>query len=261
MFQLFLLSLLFSPSKQQGCIQTQFVNKLRDLYPKPGAYCTSSEIEDRWRGELIYEYLANSTGIRVKWKNIVQRSDCDSVEVKFFVNNLFTIKLYHKVHKNIDWVEIKADKTFELKIKALYKTEPKCIQASRKIIMGLLAPMTTYKIDLDTTTTTPASNVNNLSAEGGQISRPEDGEEGRSNKTVENTVIIGCSAGGSAIVLILVVVISLCRWKSRSSSRNSPEEVDKNTVYGTYAYGDDPDDEDYITMEDKNPNYEPSDML
>merc|ERR1719239_717775 len=123
--------------------------------------------------------------------------------------------------------------------------------------MGLLAPMTTYMIDLDTTTTTPASNVNNVGADGVQISRQED-FEGRSNKTVDNTVIIGCSAGGSAIVLVSIVVIGMCLWKSRSSSRNSPVEVDENTVYGTYAYGDDPDDDDYITAEDKNPYYESS---
>ena len=142
MFQLLLFSLFFGLSwgLEQGCIEKQFINKSRDAYPKPGAYCTSPEAENRWRGELIYEYLEGLSGIKVNWKHIVQRSDCDTVSLKFFVNNRFVKGVSHYVHKNIDWVEIRAEKTFELKIQAQYHTEPyheepKCLEASTTITL------------------------------------------------------------------------------------------------------------------------------
>ena len=76
--------------------------------------------------------------------------------------------------------------------------------------------------------------------------------------TPDGTIIFAVSAGGSALVLVLIIAIALClRRKSRSSPRNSPEEVDENHMYGTYGYGDDPD---YITAEDSNPYYGSSDM-
>ena len=127
MFQLFLLSILVSPLRgiADGCRETQFVDKLQDPYPKPGVLCSSSEAEDRWRGELIYENLEDSSGIRVKWKHILQRSDCWGVEVKFYVNNRYYSRGSHAAHRNMDWVEIQSDKTFELKIQALYQGEPR----------------------------------------------------------------------------------------------------------------------------------------
>ena len=84
MFQLLFLSILFGLSKQQGCVKVPFVSKSRDLYPKPGVFCTDSEIESRWRGELDHKQLEDSSGIKLNWKYLVQRPDCDSVELKFY---------------------------------------------------------------------------------------------------------------------------------------------------------------------------------
>ena len=58
------------------------------------------------------------------------------------------------------------------------------------------------------------------------------------------------------IVLVLIVVIALCLRKSRSSPKNSPEEVDENPDYDIYS--DNPED-DYIRFEDNNENYYASD--
>ena len=81
MFQLFFLGVFFSPSWGLGerCIETQSTTKSHDPYPKLGDNCTSTQLEYRWRRELIYEILEDSSGIRVSWNHNVQRSDCDHV--------------------------------------------------------------------------------------------------------------------------------------------------------------------------------------
>ena len=260
MYQLFLLCIFFSLSKQ-GCVPTQFIDKSRDQYPKPGAYCTSSEIEDRWRGELIYEHLEDLSGIRVKWKYIVQRPDCDTVELKFFVNDTFVKNVSPTFYKNIEMITLKAEDNFELKIQAQYKTAPKCVEATKTIKMEQTPQKITPGKDVETPIARkPDINFPELTADDQGFSGTD---ETKSQDPADSRymTIIACSAGGSAIVLISIFVIGMCLWKSRSSQRNSPMEVDENTVYGTYAYGDDPDDDDYITAEDKNPYYEESSGL
>lgn len=219
--------------------------------------------EDRFRGELIYEYLEDSSGIRVKWKHILQRSDCNTVRLKFFVDNLLAKEVSHEKHRDIYWVEIKAEKTFELKIEAHYKTEPKCFQASKTINMNPVEGASKEKVhgtlpDLKFTvalepeeTTTLAVTENNVVMN--ETALGQEGGEGGSDEAAD-TVIIACSVGGSAIVLVVVIALSL--RKSRSSAKNSPEEVDDNPDYGIYS--DNPDD-DCVTFEDNNENYYASD--
>ena len=77
------------------------------------------------------------------------------------------------------------------------------------------------------------------------------------DETADTTlIIIACSVGGLVIAIALIVALVLClKRKSRSSPKNSPEHMDENHTYGTYAYGDDPAGDDYITVEDTNAYY------
>ena len=237
MFQLFLLSIFVSLSKQKDCITKTFIDNPRYAYPKPGAFCTSPEHENRWRGELIYEYLEDSSGIRVKWKHILQRPDCSSVNLHFYVDNVFFSPVTQHNSKHLDWVEIRVEKTFELKIQAIYRSDPKCFEASR-----------TIKMDTESSSTEQVEIVTPLA--------DVEPKEETTTQAPDGTIIFAVSAGGSALVLVLIIAIALClRRRSQSSPRNSPEEVDENHMYGTYGYGDDPDDPDYITAEDSNPYY------
>jgi len=240
---------------------------MRDPHPKP-VLCSSKKVEDRWRGELIYEFLEDSSGIRVKWKHILQKPACWGVTVKFFVDNLEIKKFYSKGHK-VDWVEIKSDTTFELKIRAVYMTEPKCFQASWTINMDnarstntttttttTLLPRFTLvdnsKPELEETTTLTVTENTVVTNE--RVFRREEDDGGSENNN--NTIVVAGSVGGSAVVLVSLVGIGLWRKKSRSSPEKSPEDVDENPVYGIYS--DNPED-DYITFEDNNENYYASD--
>ena len=109
--QLFILSIFFSPpwGLTGDCIQAQLFDTVLDPFPKPGVLCSSPEPENIWRGELIFEYLEDSSGIRVKWKHIVQKADCWGVAVKFYVNNRELERASIAEHENIDWVEIRED--------------------------------------------------------------------------------------------------------------------------------------------------------
>ena len=242
MFLLFLLSIFFSPSKQQGCIETQFASasKSLDQYPKPGAYCTSTEAENKWRGELIYEYLKDSTGIRVRWKHILQRSDCWGVEVKFYVNNRFTNSVSSFGH---DWVEIKADKTFELKIQALYQTEPKCFEASRTINMDNTRGINNKKLSFVTTfppllptmtmfadkTTEDSMAIVTTNATSATI------DTFFTKDDYKNTIIISVSS----LLVIIIVVFTVIAIMKRRRTREGIMKVDVNSdVYGTYYGGE-----------------------
>ena len=201
--QLLTLSIFFSPSwgLAGDCIQAQLFDTVQDPYPKPGVLCSSPEPENIWRGELIFEYLEDSSGIRVKWKHIVQKADCWGVAVKFYVNNRELKRASIAEHENIDWVEIREEKTFQLKIKALYnllKTEPKCLEASRTINMN-------HFINFFT----------------------ED--------DYKNTIIVSLS-GLLLITIIVFTVIAIVVWRR---IREGIMKVDNNRdVYGTYYGGE-----------------------
>ena len=89
MLQLLILSIFFSTSSglADECIRAQLYDTVQDPFPKPGVLCSSPEPENIWRGELIFEYLEDSSGIRVKWNHIVQKADCWGIAVEFYVNN------------------------------------------------------------------------------------------------------------------------------------------------------------------------------
>ena len=253
MFLLFLLSIFFSPSKQQGCIETQFASasKSLDQYPKPGAYCTSTEAENKWRGELIYEYLKDSTGIRVRWKHILQRSDCWGVEVKFYVNNRFTNSVSSFGH---DWVEIKADKTFELKIQALYQTEPKCFEASRIINMDITGGINNKKLTFVTTfapllpTTFAEKTTEDSIAEDTENATAASIDTFFTEDNYKNTIIISLSS----LLVIIIIVFTVIAIVMRKRIREGIMKVDDNNdVYGTYYRGE----VEYSEVVDANPYY------
>ena len=209
-----------------------------DAYPKAGAFCTSTEPGFRWRGELIYEYLEDSSGIRVKWKHILQRPDCLTVLVNFFVDNAFFKVVSPLRHSNIDWVEIRAEKTFELKIQALYRIDPKCFEASKTIKMDngeetttLVEKPTEDSIGKDTANTTSATIDNFFTKD-----------------DYKNTIIISLS---SLLVIIIIVftVIAIVVWRR---IREGIMKVDDNRdVYGTYYGGE----VEYSEVTDSNPYY------
>ena len=166
------------------------------------------------------------SGIRVKWKHIVQRSDCDSVEVKFFVNNRLTNKLSHYYHKSIEWVEIKAEKTFELRIQTIYQIEPKCIQARRMIKIGKL---TEQRYSKDTANGTSATTDTFFTKD-------------------KNTIIISLSS----LLVIIVIVFTVIALKMWRRIREGIMKVDDNSdVYGTYYRGE----VEYSEVADANPYY------
>ena len=172
------------------------------------------------------------SGIRIRWKHIVQRPDCDTVEVKLYVNNRFTNKLSHYYHKNIEWVEIKAEKTFELRIQALYQIEPKCIQARRMIKIGKL---TEQRFSKDT--------ANGTSATTDTFFTKDD---------YKNTIIISLSSLLVIIIIVFTVIAVLMRKRMRKRIREDIMKVDDNSdVYGTYYGGE----AEYSEVADSNPYY------
>ena len=225
MFQLFLISIFFSPSWgiAGDCTQTHFVDKSHDAYPKPGAYCTSPEPGDRWRGELIYEYLEDSSGIRVKWRHILQRPDCLTVLVNFFVDNVFFKVVSPFRHRN-DWVEIRAEKTFELKIQAHYRSHPKCFAASRLIQM--VKTESTSIVTLFEEETTEGHENNNSTLPASNFFTEDN---------YKNTIIL-CLSSLLLITIIVLTVIAIVKWRK---IREGIMKVDDNRdVYGTYYGGE-----------------------
>ena len=112
-----------------------FIDKSRESHPKWGVRCSDTKVESRWRGELIYEKLEGDSGIKIKWKLLVQKPNC-LVELKFFVNDrvLKSIFPQRKTH-NSDWIELTAIENFELKVQAHYYTDPKCFEATEAITL------------------------------------------------------------------------------------------------------------------------------
>ena len=238
MFRLFLLSIFVSLSRQQGCITRTFIDNSLDPYPKPGAFCTSPEAENRWRGELIYEYLEDSNGIRVKWKHILQRPDCNSVNLNLFVDNVFFSAVTHYNHRNVDWVEIRAEKTFELKIQAIYRMDPKCFEASKTINIDNREETTTI-VEKPTEDSITKDKANTTSATIDNFFTKDD---------YKNTIIISLS---SLLVIIIIVftVIAIVVWRR---IREGIMKVDDNRdVYGTYYGGE----VEYSEVQDSNPYY------
>ena len=63
MFQIFLLSIFFSASsglEEEVCLKQHFIEKSEEDFPKNGVQCDNTEVENRWRGELLYEELEES---------------------------------------------------------------------------------------------------------------------------------------------------------------------------------------------------------
>ena len=89
MIQVFLLYILFAPvfGLEGNCLQQKFIDISREGHPKYEINCNrDTQVENRWRGELIYEKLDSDSGIKIKWKLLVQKPDCPA-EMKFYVNN------------------------------------------------------------------------------------------------------------------------------------------------------------------------------
>ena len=121
---------------QEECLRHTFIGKSRESHPKWGVKCSDTEVENRWRGQLIYEKLEDNSGIRIKWKFLVQKPSC-ALELKFFMNNRVAKSIFpqRKAH-NSDWVELTKRNNFELKVQALYYTEPTCFEAIRAITLN-----------------------------------------------------------------------------------------------------------------------------
>ena len=156
MIRVFLLYILLAPvlGLERNCLQQNIIDKSREGHPKYGINCNRDiQIEDRWRGELIYEKLEGDLGIKIKWKLLVQKPDCPA-ELKFFVNNreLKSISPRKSKSHNSDWIELTAMENFELKVQALYYTDPKCIEATKIIILK-------DKVTPRPTSTTPALQI------------------------------------------------------------------------------------------------------
>ena len=84
-----LLCFFFAPvwALEGECLQQNFIDKSRERHPKYEINCNrDTQVENRWRGELIYEKLDSDAGIKIKWKLLVQKPDCPA-EMKFYVNN------------------------------------------------------------------------------------------------------------------------------------------------------------------------------
>ena len=143
------------------------------------------------------------------------------------MNNRYTIKLSHYYHKNIDWVEIKAEKTFELRIQAIYQIEPKCIQARRRIKIGKL---TEQRYSKDTA---------NATSRIGTFFTKDD---------YKNTIIISLSS----ILVTLIITFTVIAIMMKRRIREGTIKVDVNSeVYGTYYGGE----VEYSEVADSNPYY------
>ena len=131
------LSIFFSTSsglEEEVCLKQHFIGKLQEEFPKKGVQCENTEVENRWRGELIYEMLEGNSGIKIKWKHVVQKSDCPA-ELKFFVNERVLKSIFPQKSKsqNSDWIELNERNNFGLKVQAHYYTDPKCFEATQTI--------------------------------------------------------------------------------------------------------------------------------
>ena len=124
--------------EEETCLERHFIDKSKDSHPNPNVTCEHSEAKDRWRGELRFRILEDSTGIAIEPKHLVQRPEC-AEKLLFFVNNRKAATWQPRVHKcrNKDcslelWLE--TEDTFDLKIQAFYlNTDQKCFQANRTI--------------------------------------------------------------------------------------------------------------------------------
>ena len=98
--------------------------------------CTrDTQVEKRWRGELIYEKLEGDSGIKIKWKLLVQKPSCPA-ELKFFANDRLSKSIFpqQENHKS-DWIELIERNHFELKVQAQYYRKPKCFEATKSITL------------------------------------------------------------------------------------------------------------------------------
>ena len=136
--EMFLLCFFFAPvwALEGECLQQNFTGKSSKRHPMSEIVCTrDTQVEKRWRGELIYEKLEGDSGIKIKWKLLVQKPDCPS-ELKFFVNDreLKSVSPQQENHKS-DWIELNEKNNFELKVQAHYYRKPKCFEATKRIIL------------------------------------------------------------------------------------------------------------------------------
>ena len=135
---MFLLCVFFAPiwGLEDNCLQQNFIGKSSKSHPKLGVMCSDTKVEDRWRGELIYEKMEGDSGIKIDWKLLVQKPDCPS-ELKFYVNDreLKSISPQKSKTHNSDWIELTSMENFELKVQAHYYTDPKCFEATKAITL------------------------------------------------------------------------------------------------------------------------------
>ena len=134
MWEIFLLCIFFCPifGIEGSCQQQKFINKTRKAHPKTGVICQNTEVENRWRGELIFEKLRGDTGIKIKWKHLIQRPDCPQ-ELKFFVDSREAKIISPQRYEGSEWIELVENDNFELKVQTLYSTEPSCFEAKKTI--------------------------------------------------------------------------------------------------------------------------------
>ena len=72
--------------EEETCLERHFIDKSKDSHPNPNVTCEHSEAKGRWRGELRFRILEDSTGIAIEPKHLVQRPEC-AEKLLFFVNN------------------------------------------------------------------------------------------------------------------------------------------------------------------------------
>jgi len=135
-----LLCFFFAPvwALEGNCLQQTFIGKSRERHPKNEINCNmDTDVENRWRGELIYEEREGDSGIKIKWKLLVQKPDCPA-ELKFFVNDreLKSIFPQKSESQKSDWIELNERCNFELKVQAQYYTDPKCFEATETITLN-----------------------------------------------------------------------------------------------------------------------------
>ena len=137
MIQVFLLYILFAPvlGLERNCLKQNFIDKSSESHPKWGVKCSDTEVENRWREQLIYEKLEGNSGIRIKWKFLIQKPSC-ALELKFLGDDRESKSIFpqRKSH-NSDWIELTERNNFELKVQAHYFTGPKCFEATKTIIL------------------------------------------------------------------------------------------------------------------------------
>ena len=262
MFKIFLLSIFFSTSsglkEEENCLKQHFIKKSEEEFPKPGVQCSDSEVENRWRGELIYEQLNESnTGIDLKWKHLVQNPHCPRL-MKLFVNNRWVKNIYPKnIHRNVESVELRERETFELKIQVLYHEEPKCLEASTTInpFLPRLPPLEEdNKVETGQAMAMAMANNTTDKTTEDSIAKDTTNETSAtiniffSNDDYKNTIIISLS---SLLIIIMIVfsVIAIVMWRR---IREGIMKVDDNIdVYRTYYMGE----VEYSEVKDSNPYY------